>query len=90
MKKDLLKEYVTRKRVLELLSDTEAAQVGSAEAGNQLREGEEYLDVEHVVQGVQWAVAGARPLGRVIQRSAVHAGTWSQILALLDEAAPAR
>lgn len=90
MQPDLLKEYVTRQKVMELLTSEEAARLSSHEAAESLQDGEEYLDVEHVTEGVQRASTSSRPTGRVIPRAAVHTEVWRRMLAFINQSAPMR
>jgi hypothetical protein len=85
MKPDLLAEYRVRRQVVELLSDGEAAQLEKVLATGILQDGEEYIEVDHVSLGVQRARPGML-LGRsrLILRRALDAGTWSQLVSLLD------
>jgi len=77
-------EQVARNNILKLLSNEEVAKVSSAEAVSGLTEGGEYLDLEHLDQGVQRAKAAAKvTMGHVIPRSAVRGETWTKILAQL-------
>ena len=77
-------EQVARDNILKLLSNEEIAKVSSAEAASGLTEGEEYLDLEHLDQGVQRAKAATNDtMGHVLPRSAVRGETWSKILARL-------
>ena len=77
-------ELVARDTILKLLSNEEIARVSSAEALAGLRDGSEYLDLEHLDQGVQRAKgATAVTMGHVLPRSAVSAETWGKILARL-------
>jgi hypothetical protein len=80
--------YVTRDSVLKLLSDDEVARVSTAETAARLADGDEYLDLEHLDQGVRRADGTATPMGRVLPRKAVHADTWSKILMQLAAPAP--
>jgi hypothetical protein len=69
---------------MKLLSDEEVARVSTAETGTRLSEGEEYLDLEHLDQGVRRAKLGtSMPIGRALPKSAVRDVTWVQILTLL-------
>jgi hypothetical protein len=77
-------EYITRERVLKLLSDEENARVSMAETKPQLADGEEYLDLENLEQGVRSAHGTATPMGRVLPRKAVADATWKKILVLLQ------
>jgi hypothetical protein len=83
MKNDLRAENVVREGVLKLLSDDEVAKVSTAEAAVRLLDGEEYLDLEHLDQGVQRATGAATTMRGVLPRRTVHKDTWSQILAQL-------
>jgi hypothetical protein len=77
-------ELVTRDTILKLLSNEEIAKVSTAEASSGLAQGGEYLDLEHLDQGVQRAKAAIKvPMGQVLPRSAVCDETWSKILARL-------
>lgn len=76
-------EHVTREAILGLLSDEEIAKVSSAETDVGLREGAEYLDLEHLDQGVQRASAACMVMGHALPRAAVRDETWTKILARL-------
>ncbi|MBK8173073.1 MAG: hypothetical protein IPK60_22450 [Sandaracinaceae bacterium] len=86
MKKNAVRaEYVTRDTILRLLSDEELARVCTAEAGTQLVDGDEYVDLETPNRGVRIARAsGNLSIVRVLPRKAVHERTWRRILALLS------
>ena len=83
MTTDQRTEYVTRDSILKLLTDDEVAKVSMAETASHLLDGDEYLDLEQLGQGVQRAGGTATPMGRVLPRKSVHASTWSKILTLL-------
>lgn len=78
-------EYVTRESVLKLLSTDEIARISTAETAAKLSNGQEYLDLEALDQGVQHAGGAATPMGHVLPKSAVHADTWTKILKHLAE-----
>ena len=78
-------EYMTRDSVLKLLSDAEVASVSTAETAERLLDGDEYWDLHHLARGVQRAGAAHTNMGRVLPRKAVHEGTWSRMLTLVDE-----
>ena len=84
MKSSARDAYFTRNRVLKALSDDEIASVSTAETADRLDNGDEYLDLEHLELGVLQADAAAAPMGRVLPRKAVHAKTWSKLLAKID------
>jgi hypothetical protein len=74
-------EQVTRDVILQLRSDAEVAKVSAAEAASTLPEGEEYIDLEHLDQGVQHAKAETKvTMGHILPRSAVSGETWSKII----------
>ena len=83
LKNDKRTEYATRDRILKLLSDDEVASVSTAETAGCLSDGDEYLDLAQLDQGVRGARGTATPMGRVLPRKAVHANTWSKILTQL-------
>ena len=72
--------YVTRESVLMLLSDDEVAAVATAETAAHLTDGDEYLDMEHLDQGMQRADRKKSPMGRVLPKKSVHEDTWKKIL----------
>lgn len=77
-------DYVVRETIMKLLSNEEIATVSKAEAAPALTDGDEYLDLEHLDQGVQRANAKTKvTMGHVLPRRAVSTGTWSKILSQL-------
>jgi len=72
--------YVLRDGIMNLLSDEEVAAVSTAETAEKLADGDEYIDLEQLDQGVRRAQAAPTPMGRVLPRKAVHQDTWSKIL----------
>lgn len=79
-------DYLTRAAVLQQLSDDEAASVSNAESAERLKDGEEYLDLEHLDQGVRQAGVAIADMGRVLPRKAVHEATWNRILSVVGTA----
>ena len=77
-------EFVARDRILSLLSDDEIASVSNAETAARLSDGDEYIDLEQLDQGVRRAPPSAAVMGRVLPRKAVHDITWSKILTHLS------
>jgi hypothetical protein len=76
--------YVTRDTILKLLSDEEIARVSTAETEAKLTKGDEYVDLEHLDQGVLRADPAINlAMGHVVPRSAVSAASWARILAQL-------
>ena len=72
-----------RKAVLGFLSDDEVASVSTAETSAGLLDGEEYIDLQALEQGVRRARGAGVAMGRVLPRKAVHEATWNKILAQL-------
>ena len=91
MKNDKRSEYVTRESILRLLTDDEVAKVTTAETAVRLADGDDYLDLERIDQGVQQESASRAnaPMGRVLPRASVHENTWKKILALVPAPAAA-
>jgi hypothetical protein len=83
MKNDKRTEYRTRSRILQLLSEDEVARVSNAEAAVRLSDGDEYLDLKQLQQGVRQAFGTSPPMQRVLPRKAVREDTWNTILAQL-------
>jgi hypothetical protein len=79
-KKDKRGPYVTRESVLMLLSDDEVAAVATAETATRLPEGDEYLDMEQLGQGVQKSHNKKTPMGRMLPKKSIHQDTWNKIL----------
>ncbi len=77
-------EYLTRDHILKLLSDGEVASLSAAEKAGSLVDGDEYLDLQQLHEGVQCAGSSATPMGRVLPRKAIHESTWSKILSQLQ------
>lgn len=80
MQNAIRSEYVTRDRLLKLLSDQEVASVASSETAACLADGDEYLDLECIHEGVQKAGSSATPMGRVLPKKSIHASTWAKLL----------
>jgi len=89
MKADNRTTYVTRETILQLLSDDEVATVSTAETAPRLSAGDEYVDLEHLDDGVRRAGGARAPQGRLLARNAVHRPTGATILTNLP-APPAR
>jgi hypothetical protein len=63
-----------------LLSDDEVSAVATAETATRLPDGDEYLDMEQLDQGVQRAHQKKTPMGRVLPKKSVREDTWQKIL----------
>ncbi len=79
MNTDARAEQVTRESILMLLSDSEVAAVSTAETAVRPLDGEEYIDLEDLEQGVRSALGTTPPMGRVLLRRSVHKDTWAKI-----------
>jgi hypothetical protein len=86
MKNSTRSEYLSRDRVLNLLSDHEVASVATAETADRLTDGEEYLDLAQLHEGVQKAGSSASPMGRVLPKKSIPDSTWAKILKQLETA----
>jgi hypothetical protein len=84
MNVDKQTEHVVRESILKLLSDVELATVSTEETNKRLLDGDEYLDLEKLSDGVLRAPGQVRPMGRVLVRRAVQDDTWNKILAILS------
>ena len=73
---------------MQLLSDGEIASVSTAETQTHLRRGDEYLDLEHLQQGVLRADGAVANLSHVLPRKAINEDTWRRILRQLKAANP--
>lgn len=87
MANDERSEYTARERILGLLSDEEVAKVSTAETQFRLSDGDEYLDLERLEEGVRQVHGQITAMGRLLPRSAVREATWSKILTQLGSAA---
>jgi hypothetical protein len=90
MRHEQRKQYLTRNGILNLLSDEDVASVSRAEAATRLMDGDEYLDLTHLEEGVQRARGDTTPVGHVLPRKAVAEKTWTSVmeqLAALESAA---
>ena len=82
MLKSTRTDLMTRDTILMLLTDGETARVSQAETASGLADDAEYIDLEHIDQGVLRAKKGTTAtMGHVLPRSAVSAETWVKILA---------
>ena len=77
-------EYVTRDKILSLLTDEETANVSNKETAASLIAGDEYLDLARLDQGIQQANSTASvSANEIIPRGAVSAATWTKINAAI-------
>jgi hypothetical protein len=79
MKNNQRQHLITRGSILKLLSDDEVSSVSRAETADRLGDGDEYLDLERLDQGVRRA-KGLIPMRRVLPRKAVRESTWLKIV----------
>lgn len=79
MNTDEKAQHVTRENILMLLSDDEVASVSTAETMVRPLDGEEYLDLEDLEQGVRSALGTMPSMGNMLLRRAVHQDTWEKI-----------
>lgn len=77
-------EYVTRDKILSLLTDEETAKVSNKETVASPIAGDEYLDLARLDLGVQQANSTASVNANdIIPRGAVSAATWVKINAAI-------
>jgi hypothetical protein len=86
MNHGLRTENTARKEVLKLLSDGGTASASTVDATVRLLDGEEYLDLDRLDQGVLRATKASLTRRSVLPRRTLHKDTWSKILALLGNA----
>ncbi len=73
-------EYVTRDKILSLLTDEEIAKVSNRETVASPIAGDEYLDLARLDLGVEQANSTASVNANdIIPRGAVSAATWAKI-----------
>ncbi len=78
-------EYVTRKKIMVLLTDEETAKVSNTETASALIAGDEYLDLARIDQGIQQANSTASVKANdIVPRGAVSAATWTKIKAEIE------
>ncbi len=85
MSNDNRSTYELRDDILKLLSNAELAKVSTAEIAPSLADGDEYVDLEKLDEGVSRADGEPVPVGRVLTRNSVTAATWSHILSELTK-----
>jgi hypothetical protein len=74
---------VTRASLMKLMSDEEVARVSNAESQPRLLDGDEYLDLVHLDQGVLHADTGSIDMTHIVPKKAVHLDTWAKLVAHL-------
>jgi hypothetical protein len=77
------RQHATRDAIWSLLSEQDVGRVSRREGGSVLIEGDEYLDLEHVHEGVRRKHTRGPTAGDVLPRNALEAATWSKICARL-------
>jgi len=83
--------YITRDSILKLLSNEEVARVSTAETAAKLSPGEQYLDLEHIEQGVRVATqTQAMSTANLLPKRSVADDTWRKILTKLAAPQTAR
>jgi len=72
--------YELRDGIMNLLSNDEVARVSTAETAKRLTDGDEYVDLKRLNQGVCRARGVSTPMDSIIPRKAVSETTWGKIL----------
>ena len=80
MRADQRNKYLTRNGILKMLSDEEIAHVSAAETTKPLMDGEVYVDLTRLEQGVRRARGETTPTRPVLPKKAVEEKTWRTIL----------
>ncbi len=73
-------DHETREKILMLLSDDEVASASTAETTARPLEGEDFLDLEDLDQGVRSALGSTPTMSHLLLRRSVHKDTWKKIL----------
>lgn len=73
----------TRAMIMSLLSETDVARVSSGGGGCELIEGDEYVDLEQLHDGVLRMEARGATSAEFLPRNALADATWSSICARL-------
>lgn len=76
-------DYLTRERILKLLSDDEVAAVSTAKTADHFAASDEFIDLNKFDLGVQRGPRNKTPMGHVLPKKSVHAGTWEKNIAQL-------
>ncbi len=76
-------ELSRREDILDLLTDLEVDRAGHAETVASLDDGDEFIDLDRLGDGIQRANGVPVRPGAVLPRKAVEARTWSKIIGVL-------
>jgi hypothetical protein len=76
-------ESSTREDLWRLISDDEVGSARAVEPAVRLSDGDEYLDLRRLVEGVHRARGPAVPTEHLLPRKAVQEDTWTRIVAQL-------
>ena len=79
--------YLTREKILKLLSDDEVAAVSTAETADHLAPGDEFIDLNQFDLGVQKGPRSKTPMSHILPKKSVHTDTWKKIVAQLPATA---
>lgn len=82
-----LHSFSLKSRILQLLSDDDVARVSRAESEPRLNDGDEYLDLERLEQGVRRAAGASPSASHLLPRKTVRENTWRMILTQLATSA---
>jgi len=84
MKTDTKSQHEAKNSILQLLSNGEVSKLSTEESATTLMDGDEYLDLDQLGQGVQTSRGMTQPMGTLLPRKAVHGTTWAKILKTLS------
>ncbi len=75
----------TKQEILDLLDDNEVARVARAEEEVDLADGDEYVDLDHLDDGIQHVKGRTRKsIHSILPKSMVSEKTWQQIQSTLS------
>lgn len=81
MKNDTRSQYATRESIMKLLTDNEVAAVSTAESSStRMSDGDEYIDLKKIDQGVQKANSKSGSMANFLPKKAVGGETWKKIV----------
>jgi hypothetical protein len=83
MKTNNQNDYLTREKIVLLLSDDEVASVATAETAAELSDADDFIDLNKLELGVQRGPRSRTPMGHVLPKRSVHIDTWTKIVAQL-------
>jgi hypothetical protein len=90
MKDDEGVTQITRETIVQLLSEDDVVDASVARVAPRLSAGDEYLDLEHLEDGVRRSSGMTAAMDHLLPKKAVRGETWARILAHLPAVPTAR